>query len=67
MRDAARIASEVCAGLFEHPYVDEERAKQVFFLAESLELMQTVAEHSFSLVIRQNAVRVRAPWLDQYQ
>jgi beta-glucosidase len=37
-------------GLFEHPYVDEGRAKQVFFLPESLKLAQTVAEHSFVLL-----------------
>ena len=37
-------------GLFEHPYVDEGRAKQVFFLPESLELARTVAEHSFVLL-----------------
>ena len=37
-------------GLFEHPYVDEGRAKQVFFLPESLWLAQTIAEQSFVLL-----------------
>jgi len=37
-------------GLFEHPYVDEARAKQVLFLPESLQLAQTVAERSFVLL-----------------
>ena len=37
-------------GLFERPYVDEGRAKQVFFLPESLQLAQTIAERSFVLL-----------------
>jgi beta-glucosidase len=37
-------------GLFEHPYVDESRAQHAFFLPESLELAQTIAEHSFVLL-----------------
>src|ERR1019366_7089656 len=37
-------------GLFEHPYVDEGRAKQAFFLPESLQLAQTIAERSFVLL-----------------
>lgn len=37
-------------GLFEHPYVDEGRAKHAFFLAQSLELAQTIAERSFVLL-----------------
>src|SRR5450631_88037 len=41
---------KLALGLFEHPYVDEGRAKQAFFLPESLELAQTVAEHSFVLL-----------------
>src|SRR6266700_1379120 len=35
---------KLALGLFEHPYVDEGRAKQAFFLPESLQLAQTVAE-----------------------
>ena len=41
---------KLALGLFEHPYVDEGRAKQVFFLPESLQLAQTVAERSFVLL-----------------
>ncbi len=41
---------KLALGLFEHPYVDEERAKQAFFLPESLQLAQTVAERSFVLL-----------------
>ncbi len=38
-------------GLFEHPYVDEQRAAgQSFFLPDSLQLAQTVAERSFVLL-----------------
>ena len=37
-------------GLFEHPYADEGRAQQVFFLPESLQLAQTIAERSFVLL-----------------
>jgi beta-glucosidase len=40
-------------GLFEHPYVDQGRAQQVFFLPESLQLAQTIAERS--LVLLKNA------------
>ena len=48
MRRVLRV--KFALGLFEHPYVDEGRAKQVFLLPESLELAQTVAEHSFVLL-----------------
>jgi beta-glucosidase len=41
---------KLAIGLFEHPYVDEGRAKQAFFLPESLQLAQTVAERSFVLL-----------------
>jgi beta-glucosidase len=41
---------KLALGLFEHPYVDEGRAKQAFFLPESLQLAQTIAEHSFVLL-----------------
>jgi beta-glucosidase len=41
---------KLALGLFEHPYVDEGRAKQSFFLPESLQLAQTVAERSFVLL-----------------
>jgi beta-glucosidase len=41
---------KLALGLFEHPYVDEGRAKQAFFLPESLQLAQTVAERSFVLL-----------------
>jgi beta-glucosidase len=37
-------------GLFEHPYVDESRAQRAFFLPQSLQLAQTIAEHSFVLL-----------------
>ncbi len=37
-------------GLFEHPYADEARAKQDFFLPASLQLAQSVAERSFVLL-----------------
>ena len=37
-------------GLFEHPYVDEGRAKTAFFLPENLQLAQTIAERSFVLL-----------------
>jgi beta-glucosidase len=40
-------------GLFEHPHVDEGRAQRVFFLPESLQLAQTIAERS--LVLLKNA------------
>src|ERR1700691_5152237 len=43
-------------GLFEHPYTDEGRAKQVFFLPESLQLAQPVAERSFVLLKNTSAV-----------
>ncbi|HXM11281.1 MAG TPA: glycoside hydrolase family 3 N-terminal domain-containing protein [Terriglobales bacterium] len=43
-------------GLFEHPYTDEGRAKQVFFLPENLQLAQTVAERSFVLLKNTSAV-----------
>lgn len=41
---------KLALGLFEHPYVDEGRAKRDFFLPESLRLAQTVAERSFVLL-----------------
>src|ERR1700688_4340223 len=41
---------KLALGLFEHPYVDEGRAKQAFFLPESLKLAQTIAERSFVLL-----------------
>src|ERR1700694_4103957 len=41
---------KLALGLFEHPYVDEGRAKQAFFLPESLQLAQTGAERSFVLL-----------------
>lgn len=41
---------KLALGLFEHPYVDEGRAKQAFFLPESLQLAQTVAERSIVLL-----------------
>jgi beta-glucosidase len=43
-------------GLFEHPYTDEGRAKQAFFLPENLQLAQTVAERSFVLLKNTSAV-----------
>jgi beta-glucosidase len=53
---------KLALGLFEHPYVDEGRAKQAFFLPESLQLAQTIAEHSFVL-LRNVAVAVGKPLL----
>jgi beta-glucosidase len=41
---------KLALGLFEHPYVDEGRAKQAFFLPQSLQLAQTIAERSFVLL-----------------
>jgi beta-glucosidase len=41
---------KLALGLFEHPYVDGGRAKQAFFLPESLQLAQTIAERSFVLL-----------------
>ena len=41
---------KLALGLFEHPYVDEGRAQQVFFLPESLQLAQIIAERSFVLL-----------------
>jgi beta-glucosidase len=41
---------KLALGLFEHPYVDEGRAKQSFFLPESLQLARTIAERSFVLL-----------------
>jgi beta-glucosidase len=43
-------------GLFEHPYTDEGRAKQAFFLPENLRLAQTVAERSFVLLKNTSAI-----------
>ncbi len=48
-------------GLFEHPYVDASRAQQAFLLPESLQLEQTIAEHSF--VLLKNAPVVGKPLL----
>ena len=41
---------KLALGLFEHPYVDESRAQQAFFLPENLQLAQTVAERSLVLL-----------------
>jgi beta-glucosidase len=41
---------KLALGLFEHPYVDEGRAKLAFYLPESLQLAQTIAERSFVLL-----------------
>ncbi len=41
---------KLALGLFEHPYVEEGRAQKTFFLPESLELAQTIAERSFVLL-----------------
>jgi beta-glucosidase len=41
---------KLALGLFEHPYVDDGRAKRAFFLPESLQLAQTVAERSSVLL-----------------
>jgi beta-glucosidase len=41
---------KLALGLFEHPYVDEGRAKEAFFRPESLQLAQTIAERSFVLL-----------------
>jgi beta-glucosidase len=43
-------------GLFEHPYTDEGRAKQAFFLPENLQLAQGIAERSFVLLKNTSAV-----------
>jgi len=53
---------KLALGLFEHPYVDEGRAKQSFFLPESLQLAQTVAERSFVL-LKNTAVVAGKPLL----
>jgi beta-glucosidase len=53
---------KLALGLFEHPYVDEGRAKQAFFLPESLQLAQTVAERSFVL-LKNTAVAAGKPLL----
>ena len=47
---------KLALGLFENPYVDEGRAQHAFFLPESLQLAQTVAEHSFVLLKNAPAV-----------
>jgi beta-glucosidase len=52
---------KIALGLFEHPFVDEGRAKQAFFRSESLQLAQTVAEHSF--VLLKNAAVGSSPLL----
>jgi beta-glucosidase len=44
------LRAKLALGLFEHPYVDQGRAKEAFFLPESLQLAQTVAERSFVLL-----------------
>jgi beta-glucosidase len=41
---------KLALGLFEHPYVDEDRAQHAFFLPESLDLAQTIAARSFVLL-----------------
>ncbi len=41
---------KLALGLFEHPYADEERAKQASPDATSLELARTIAERSFVLL-----------------
>jgi len=41
---------KLALGLFEHPYVDEAHAQHAFFLPESLQLAQTVAERSLVLL-----------------
>ena len=41
---------KLALGLFDHPYVDEGRAQSAFFLPESLQLAQTIAERSFVLL-----------------
>jgi beta-glucosidase len=41
---------KLALGLFDHPYVDEGRAKQAFFRPENLRLAQTIAERSFVLL-----------------
>ena len=41
---------KLALGLFDHPYVDEGRAKNAFFLPSSLELAKTIAERSFVLL-----------------
>jgi len=41
---------KLAMGLFEHPYVDEGRARQAFFLPASLDLAKTIAERSFVLL-----------------
>jgi beta-glucosidase len=48
VRRALRV--KLALGLFEHPYVDEGRAKEAFFRPESLQLAQTIAERSFVLL-----------------
>lgn len=48
VRRALRV--KLALGLFEHPYVDENRAQHAFFLPESLQLAQTIAERSFVLL-----------------
>lgn len=44
------LRAKLALGLFEHPYVDEGRAGKSFFLPESLQLAQTIAERSFVLL-----------------
>lgn len=41
---------KLALGLFEHPYVDDDRARRAFYLPESLQLAQTIAERSFVLL-----------------
>jgi len=41
---------KLALGLFEHPYVEEGRAQRAFFLPESLQLAETIAERSFVLL-----------------
>ncbi len=41
---------KLALGLFEHPYVEEGRAKNAFFLPESLQLAEIIAERSLVLL-----------------
>ena len=50
---------KLALGLFEHPYVEEGRSEQAFFLPESLELARRAAERS--IVLLKNALVKNAP------
>ena len=41
---------KLALGLFDRPYVEEGRAERAFFLPESLQLAETIAERSFVLL-----------------